>query len=182
MTLPEFSPGNLPELRGRRCVLLPLREDHVTEDYVGWLNDPEINKYLESRFVRHDLDGVRAFVRQQWAVTTVLFYGIWSIDGVHIGNIKLGPVNRHHSVADLGFLIGDRNYWGKGIGSEAIALMLGLAADLGIQKVTAGAYENNPGSIRALLKAGFVEEGYRPQQAVFDGARIGTYIFGFPCS
>ena len=38
----------------------------------------------------------------------------------HIGNIKLGPINWIHRYGDISLLIGDKDYWGKGIATEAI--------------------------------------------------------------
>ena len=42
-----------PGVRTRRAV--PARAGAVTDEYVGWLRDPEVNRYLESRFAAHDL-------------------------------------------------------------------------------------------------------------------------------
>ena len=179
--------AELPDLEGVRCVLKPLLAEHVTPAYVGWLNDPEINQYLESRFARHDMPGVRDFVAAQLAHGGVAFYGIWArasedSEPRHIGNIKLGPIDRNHLTADLGFLIGDRGFWGRGIATEAIALMVKFGFGLGLRKITAGAYENNSGSAKALVKAGFAEEGMRPSQAVYGDTRVGLRLFGIACS
>jgi [ribosomal protein S5]-alanine N-acetyltransferase len=166
------------QLAGGTCVLRPLLAEHVTHRYVAWLNDQEINRYLESRFETHTIDSVKAFVEDQHRNGLVLFYGIWIGRDQHIGNIKLGPVNHNHLTADVGFLIGERNYWGKGIASEAIALIVRYGFALGLKKITAGAYENNPGSIKALIRAGFQEEGVRRGQIEFESQRIGIVQLG----
>ena len=36
-------------------------------------------------------------------------------NNLHIGNIKLGPINSHHNRADIGFIIGDKNIGGRDI-------------------------------------------------------------------
>lgn len=173
-----FDQNRLPELRGSRCILRPLLVEHVSEHYVAWLNDPEVNRFLESRFALHSLDSVRAFVAYQRSSGCAIFYGIWSMNETHIGNIKFGPIDDHHLTSDLGFLIGNRNYWGKGIASEAISLMVNFGFDCGLEKITAGSYENNIGSTRALQKAGFLQEGFRVDQVVSNGKRIGVTLFG----
>jgi [ribosomal protein S5]-alanine N-acetyltransferase len=54
----EFGP-----LSGNSNVsLFLLKPELVTQDYVSWLNDPEVNQYLESRFVTHTLESSRNFV------------------------------------------------------------------------------------------------------------------------
>lgn len=173
--------SQLPNLVGTRILLKPLYPEDVSDTYVSWLNDIHVNSYLECRFTNHTLKTVKEFVKLQVESGSVIFYGIWSKEGIHIGNIKIGPIDKYHLTADIGFLIGNREYWGKGIASDAIHIMCNLAFGFGIKKITAGAYENNIGSIKALEKCGFVKEGYRKEQVIKDGVRFGTYLFGLLC-
>jgi [ribosomal protein S5]-alanine N-acetyltransferase len=177
-SLLPINPADLPVLHGKRCFLRPLLVEHVTPTYVSWLNDPEVSRYLESRFSNHTLETVRAFVHRTRNSGFDLFYGIWSLTELHIGNIKLGPIDRNHHTADIGFLIGDRAHWGQGIASEAISLILTLGFKIGIKKITAGAYENNPASAKALKNAGMIEEGFRPSQVTYLDERFGINLFG----
>ncbi len=67
-------------------------------------------------------------------------------------------------------MIGDREAWGRGIGSEAIRVMVDIARDeLGLRKLTAGCYASNVGSSRAFEKAGFHVEGRRAGHFLLDG-------------
>jgi len=143
----------------------------VTSAYVGWLNDPEINRFLESRFVVQDLAGVRKFVAMQLADPKALFLGIRSVAlDRHVGNIKLGPIDRQHGLAEVGIMIGDRGAWGRGIGTDAIQVVAQIAQhELGLRKLTAGCYGSNVGSARAFHKAGFEIEGTRPAHFLLDG-------------
>jgi RimJ/RimL family protein N-acetyltransferase len=100
-------------------------------------------------------------------------------DARHIGNIKLGPINRHHGTGDIGLLIGERSEWGKGHACEAIALFADYAfANLGLAKLTASCYSDNEGSRHAFLKAGFVEEGRRLAQYMSCGKRQDGVMLG----
>lgn len=162
-----------PTARWRNDVVecFVLEPQHATDAYVGWLNDPEVNRYLESRFVVQDLDAVRAFVTTQLADGRALFLGIRSVAlGRHVGNIKVAPIDRRHGLGEVGIMIGDRQAWGLGIGSEAIRCVAGIAThELGLRKLTAGCYASNVGSSRAFEKAGFHIEGVRPQHFLLDG-------------
>ena len=90
--------------------------------------------------------------------------------GRHVGNIKLGPVLRHHGLAEVGILLGDRDARGRGVGTEAITLAASIARDrLGVRKLTAGCYASNIGSSRAFAKAGFAVEGRREAHFILDG-------------
>ncbi|MEK6809314.1 MAG: GNAT family N-acetyltransferase, partial [Nanoarchaeota archaeon] len=98
--------------------------------------------------------------------------------GKHIGNIRLGPINYEHGFTILGVMIGDKNYWGKGYGTEAIQSAVGYAFhNLGLKKINAEVYETNIGSIRAFQKAGFQEEGRRKRQYFSEGKFIDAVCF-----
>ncbi len=151
------------------CFLLD--PDRVTSAYVDWLNDPEVNQFLESRFVVQELDGVRRFVAAQLADEKALFLGVHSktLDR-HVGNIKLGPIDRHHLLGEVGIMIGDREAWGRGVGSEAIRMLADIAREeLGLRKLTAGCYASNKGSAKAFERAGFTIEGIRPRHFLLNG-------------
>jgi ribosomal-protein-alanine N-acetyltransferase len=151
------------------CFLL--EPDLVTQSYADWLNDPAINRFLESRFIVHDLAGVRQFVEAQLADPNTVFLGIRSLAlGRHVGNIKLSAIDRHHGLGEIGIMIGDRGAWGQGVGADAIRIIVQVAQhELGLRKLTAGCYGSNVGSARAFLKAGFSIEGTRPAHFLLDG-------------
>ena len=151
--------------------LFLLDESLVEQAYVEWLNDPEVNRYLESRFTEQTLAGARLFAATMRAHDDVLFLGIRDERlGRHVGNIKLGPIDRRHGLGEIGLMIGDRAAWGTGVGSAVIAMMADIAGRrLGLRKLTAGCYASNLGSRRAFEKAGFHVEGVRPDHFLLDG-------------
>ncbi|MDW5443927.1 GNAT family N-acetyltransferase [Polaromonas sp. SM01] len=171
--LPHISMGEV----GSLFVLTP---EHVTDSYVSWLNTPEINQYLESRFTPHTVESTRAFVASVLASSGNLFLGITSHQlRRHVGNIKLGPIDPHHETGDIGILIGDKTAWGKGIATAAIEAVSAIAAThLKLRKLTAGCYASNVGSRKAFEKAGFLVEGVRPAQFLLDGKAEDLVLMG----
>lgn len=152
--------------------LMLLDESNVGQNYVGWLNDPLVNRYLESRHVVHTLESTRQFVRDCRLSPHSLLLGVRSreLNGRHVGNIKIGPLDLRHGLGDIGIMIGDREAWGQGVASAAIAMLCEIARDeLHLRKVTAGCYAGNVGSQRAFLRAGFSVEAVRPRHLVLDG-------------
>ena len=160
------------------CVLKPISLKHVSHRYLGWLNDPDTNQFLETRFNVISIPTLKDYVASKTGRGDVLFYAIHSLDNIHIGNIKLGPINSNHMTADIGFFIGDKSYHRKGVASQAIIKLCEYGFSLGIKKITAGAYSNNIGSIKTLLKSGFYEEGFRRSQVISNGKREGVSLFG----
>lgn len=156
---------------GEKVQLFHLLPEHVGCRYVSWLNDPAVNRYLESRFTVQDQASVERFVSAQLESPSSVLFGIRSYAlGRHVGNIKLGPIDRHHGLGEIGLMIGDRDAWCLGIGSDAIACVARIAAvDLGIRKLIAGCYASNVGSAKAFFKAGFHEEARRPAHFILDG-------------
>jgi len=152
--------------------LFVLEPSDVTEVYVGWLNDPTVNRYLESRFSIHTIESTRQFVENCLASPSSLLLGIRAINfqGAHVGNIKITPIDRNHGLGEVGILVGEKSAWGRGIGSAAIQLLMNIARDeLGLRKLTAGCYASTVGSQKAFLKAGFYIAGERKAHFLLDG-------------
>jgi len=158
--------------QGQRTSLFLLEPESATAEYVGWLNDAAVNRYLESRWAVATPESTREFVAQQLASPSVLFLGIRAraLGDRHVGNIKLGPIDRRHGLGEIGIMIGARDAWGGGVATESIQLLAGIAREeLGLRKLTAGCYASNAGSARAFEKAGFAIEGRRSAHYLLDG-------------
>ena len=166
-------------LKSDNFYLRKISIDDCNENYLGWMNDSEVNKFLESRFTTHTIDSLKDFViSMNNSANNVLFAIIENKHDTHIGNIKLGNIHPVHKYADIGLIIGDKNYWGQGIATNAIKLVCNYAFDkLNLRKVFAGVYENNIGSIRAFEKCGFEKAYVKKDTYFFDGKFIDAYVF-----
>lgn len=77
-----------------------------------------------------------------------------------IGTIDLGGFDWTAQVAWVGIGIGEREYWGKGYGSDAMRVMLRYAfEELNLQRVSLDVFEYNERGISCYQKCGFKEEG-----------------------
>jgi ribosomal-protein-alanine N-acetyltransferase len=161
-------------IEGARVALRTVTEADVTDDYVGWMNDPAVGAFLETRFATHTADDVRRYVRTQNESADAVFLAIVRRDDQrHIGNLRIGAIDRHHHTATIALVIGDNSAWGRGFGSEAIALATSHAfSALGLVKLTARCYATNLGSIRAFEKAGWRHEGRQVSQFESAGGRV----------
>jgi RimJ/RimL family protein N-acetyltransferase len=148
-------------LNGRFISLRPLKVSDASNEYCAWLNDPSVNRFLESRFERWTILKLKNYLRKATKDKSSLFLAIiLKPNGHHIGNIKLGPIDRRHLFGEIGIMIGAKDQWGKGRASEAILLLKKYAfLRLGLRKLVAGIYKPNLGSIAAFRKAGFRQEG-----------------------
>ncbi len=149
-------------LEGEHLYLRRLSPGDVSSSYVTWLNDMRINRFLECRHVHHTYESVVDYVKSLLADSSnELLMGIFAKDDdAHIGNIKLGPICAHNKHADIGLMIGDLSRHSRGYGSSAIKLLSEFAFDnLQLISLRAGCYEQNIGSYRAFLKAGWHQSG-----------------------
>jgi RimJ/RimL family protein N-acetyltransferase len=168
--------------RGVQVGLRALEPDDANEAYLAWMRDPEVVRHLEARFADATPEALRDWVAEHAARDDTLLLAIVALDdgARHIGNVKVGPLDPHHGTADLGIMIGEKAWWGRGAATEAIRLATDLARDrLGARKLTASCYAVNPGSARAFVRAGWAEEGARPAQFVdADGEPTDQLLFG----
>lgn len=171
-------------LQSSRLLLRALEPTDLNTTYLGWLNDPEVSRYLETRFLPQTHEALQAYWQAHRDDPASPWFAICLAgDGRHIGNIKLGPIQWLHRRADLSLFIGDRGCWGQGYASEAIALLRDWAfSELDLQKLNAGIYAGNIGSRRAFEKCGFVLEGTLQQEVVSAGQRLDVWRLGLPRS
>jgi len=167
-------------LHGRVIYLRQIELADCTDEYVNWLNDTEINQYLETKYVTQTLETVKSFViSQRDNDHSVLFAICLRDDGRHIGNIKIGPVNPRHKHADISYFIGNRDMWGKGFAREAISLICGFGFnELGLHKIEAGTYECAVNSQKVLKANGFRCEGTLRQHVFFEQRYIDCFRWG----
>ena len=148
-------------LLGARVALESFSERFITNAYVGWLRDPEINRYLVQPDKDTTLEEVRAYCHSLMSSGTDRFFAILDREaGAHIGNLRLGPIDSAARHCRLGMLIGDRNYHGRGFGTEAVGLALTFCFEtLHMHKVYLNVIGENYAAIRTYEKNGFVTEG-----------------------
>ncbi len=151
-------------IEGERVALGPLRRD-LLPLYQRWMNDPAV-----VRTVWASLRPLLLEDEQQWydrkigATDTVLFQiyirDVWR----PIGNAGLLELDHQHGVAEFGILIGEKDCWDQGYGTEATRLVLDYAfIVLGLHNVMLSVYDFNYRGVRAYEKAGFKVIGRRRQ-------------------
>lgn len=169
------------KLIGPNIHLKTLNPDDLGSAYFRWFSDEAIMRFLEVRYnPPKSLFELASFVASVNESEDSVLAGIFLNSTLaHIGNIKIGSINKIHASADIGYLLGDRSAWGKGYATQAIKLIVDYAfSDLALLKITAGCIQGNEGSKKALIKSGFLQEGLLLQQLVVDDQRRDVYQMG----
>jgi RimJ/RimL family protein N-acetyltransferase len=160
-----------------RLSLRPLTK--ATPRQVAWLRDPEVTRFSERRHETPNLSAQLRYINSFGGQSRV--WGIFDIgSGEHIGNLT-AVHDEPNNVSDIGIMIGETKFWGKGLGKEAwqAATNWLISRDGGcIRKLEAGAMKTNTAMIRIIRSTGFVQEGERLNHFLCAGAPISALLFG----
>lgn len=160
-----------PILESDRLLLKPLGITHHSQIYVYWMNDPEVNKFLESGG-DYSLEKLYNFLIEV-EQSNILFWAIHLKDSnKHIGNIKIDPINAKHRYGEYGIMMGDRTEWGKGYAKEASVLVINFcfSEEIDLRKVNLGVHSKNTAAVELYKKIGFIEEGrFKKHVETIDG-------------
>jgi diamine N-acetyltransferase len=164
-------------LEGRLVILQPLNAEDVTDEYIGWFNDPETFRYLGTKFGQ-TRSSIRKYI-EQLSAPNILCRILEKSSSIHIGNISLhefDPINRR---MELGIVIGVPEARGKGFGREACGLMAAFGFDhLNLHKITAGTVVDNVGMTRVFESLGFKIEGTLAEHYYLEGRFHDVHRFG----
>jgi len=153
---------------GEKIYLRSVEMSDCNERYLSWLNDPDVNKYLETRHSVQNMNTIRQYVSSEINSSDSYLFAIINREtDEHVGNIRLSCINRFHLTAEVAILIGDKICWGKGFGTEAYILVVGFAFEkLGLYKCTLGVIASNVAGLKVVEKAGFLREGVLKEQTL----------------
>lgn len=143
----------------------------VTPTYIKWLNDPSINQFLETRFNEQNFESIQKFVQSTIDNPNEHLFSIrTTCTNKHIGNIKIGSINRQHHLGYISLFIGDKTQWGKNYAVQAIQLISRYAIEyLLLRKLVASAYKPNIASIKVFTKAGYQQDAILKSHYILDG-------------
>lgn len=167
-------------LRGKRVILRPLCDADITQRYLGWLNDEEVCRYNSHAVMPNTEQRLREYV--SWAQETkdaIVLAIIWVENGEHIGNIALLNLDWIGRSANFAILIGERNYWNRGVGADAGLSLVRYAFErLNLSRVYCGTAEDNLGMQRLAERLGMQLEGRRRKAAYKLGRYIDIFEYG----
>jgi RimJ/RimL family protein N-acetyltransferase len=141
-----------------------------------WLNDREVMRFLGGRYqfsMLAEENWMRERTSKPMAYGGDMGFAIETKDGWHIGNTGLHRASPESRSADLGIMIGEKECWGSGYGTDAVRTLAGLAfEEMNLNRIALDVYDFNERAIASYLKCGFVEEGRRRK----DIFRYGAYV------
>lgn len=165
-----------PFLIGEKIYLRPMeREDAAACQ--AYVNDPDVRRTLD-QYRPKNLAFEEAWIEGQSRDehTIVLGIALKQSDRL-IGATDLRDIDAVNRKALFGLVIGAKEEWHKGYGTEATQLMLKYGfATLNLNRIALNVYATNPHAVRAYQKAGFVQEGTLRKDVFRDGRYIDVFV------
>jgi len=147
----------------RSKVILRAKKLADAQDDYTWQTDPELARLdaaplLTTPISRYLSDYVSEL---HYPPLTRHRFAIDTLDGKHIGNCAYYGVNEAKGEAELGIMIGDRNWWDKGYGTDAVnALLSHIFHRKNLKRVCLKTLDSNARAQKCFQKCGFTPYGH----------------------
>lgn len=173
-----IDPNRVICYKGLKTVLRPVNVEHDLPYCTKWINDEYVIRFLkaispttEAR-EREYLEGIGKDPNN-------IVYAIETLeDAKFIGMMGLHRIDWIGRMATTGSIIGDKDYWGKGYGTDAKMLLLNHAFNrLDLRRINSSTIAYNKRSAGCLLKCGYKQEGVRKGYYYRDGKHWDQYLF-----
>lgn len=146
------------ELEGIKIRLRPLLTKDLSR-MVNWNRDSEVQSYVDCN-LPGDLLELERWYQKNVPDRHYQIFAIETKEGSLIGDIELDHICWNKREAELRIRIGEKEYWGKGLGSEAINIILEyLFTRKRFNRIYLRVYDFNIRAIRCYLKNGFRQVG-----------------------
>jgi RimJ/RimL family protein N-acetyltransferase len=160
----------LINLQGEKIALGPHNHD-LLPLYLKWINDFDVTQTLEIGWRPMTKEAEEVWYERISKSGTDITFTIYERLTLRpIGNTELRRIDYAHGTAEFGVMIGEKDCWGKGFGTEAATLMLDYGfTGLGLHNIWLSVYASNERAIRAYSRAGFREIGRRREARKIGG-------------
>lgn len=166
-------------IKGDRINLIPLLQKDINL-VVRWMNDPDVRTYARNPLPR-TIEEVKKWFepkKDDEAKIDIDFLIYHKNDKKPIGTIGLTNINWLDRNANLFTVIGESEYWGKGIAVEAGKMMITYAfEELNLHKIHTSIYSPNERSLKTAEKIGLVQEAVLREEIYIDGVHVDNHKF-----
>ena len=156
---PERADTDKVLVKGEKVILREKRIEDAPEDY-AWRVDEELARLDATRPLRMSYADFQKYSQEEMGYPSPRSkrLAIDTHEGKHIGNIMYYDIDLRRKEAELGIMIGDREYWGKGYGTDSVdSLVDHIFTTTQITRVYLHTLEWNERARKSFAKSGFKE-------------------------
>jgi RimJ/RimL family protein N-acetyltransferase len=158
-------------LKGDRVRLVHPRKEYISQ-FQKWMTDPEITQYLTIfRPITREMeeDWYNAMIKRE----NIFLFSIIILNDenneILIGNCDI-DVDWKNRVGNCGIVIGEKEYHSKGLGTEAMILLVDYGfGSLNLNRIELEAHDFNSRALKSYAKVGFKKEGIRRHAVYING-------------
>lgn len=141
-------------LQGEKVYLMPVSLDHV-ETYTKWVNDLKVLLYTS--IIPLSLEEEKKYIKEiQKSDKEQIFSVFLKENDKLIGNVGCDNLDKPDKNFKIGIIIGEKDYWGKGYGTDAFkAWIKYLFEEKNAKKLNLGVCTENKAAVQIYKKCGF---------------------------
>ncbi len=165
-------------IEGRLVRLWPVERHDLLKNY-QWANDRELARFAGMNPLPKSVYEIERWFEGVVTNPEIRMFAIKTPEGEYLGNIELRDLDLRCGRAEVGVLIGERAWWGRGLGTDAIQALCHFAfQDLRLHRLYARILESNPRALSSFQKCGFVPEGLERDAHFQDGRFWNVHVLG----
>jgi RimJ/RimL family protein N-acetyltransferase len=174
-------------IAGKSVDLVPVEREHLPL-FVKWLNDPGVHHFL-NWFLPINMEGEEKWFNSLAGNQNVVNFTIVLklqriLEGRGVASLPIGNcvirVDWKNRVGNVGIVIGEKEHWGKGFGTEALQLLVDYGFGvLNMHRIELETFDFNERAYKSYTKIGFKEEGRKRQAHYIDGRHDDVVFMGF---
>lgn len=155
---------------GKKVYLRKVLLSDITSKYIGWLNDPSVMMYSRHYGKVHTPYSCKDYL-ESFQGTGNYFLAIFEkVSSKQIGTLTI-YFSDSHTKADIGIMIGDQEFRGRGYAKDAIESVVNYLRSISPElTMTCGTRVENIQMINLALSCGFFKES----EAIVNGI---TYVY-----
>ena len=168
-------------LKSERLTYKRVSKEHISKEYVNWINDIDVNMYLETKG-NYTIEILKKYIEKQYLKEAFFLAIHLKKSNRHIGNIKIDPIREDDNSGEYGILMGDKSNWGKGYAKEASIRIIAYCFEvLKLSKITLGVIKDNKKAINLYHKLGFtIDKGSKVcNNKLSNTLRMSLYVKNF---
>lgn len=159
------------EIIGQKCRLIPLQKSDAA-NWAKWYNDIHISLPESNVYDVLSLANTQGWVEYNIKNKDLVFTIMENTSKIAVGKIEL-EIDSENNCGTFGIIIGERDFWGKGLGKEATSLILDFAFNTkGLKNIMLGVYAFNKRAINMYRQIGFKEIGRKREYQLVGGKRF----------